>query len=69
MRFLTDPRAETHHNHDDDETGLHLAPRCCCQLANVSLHPNMFTIFYVVTCNYHEYCYEQKAASDYPVEY
>jgi hypothetical protein len=32
----------------------------------VSLHPNaMFTIFYVVTCNYHEYCYEQQQEQSY----
>jgi hypothetical protein len=25
----------------------------------------MFTIFYVVTCNYHEYCYEQQQEQSY----
>jgi hypothetical protein len=53
MRFLDRPHPETHHNHDD-ETGLHLAPRCCCQLSAVSCYVSapkyMFTIFYVVTC-------------------
>jgi hypothetical protein len=50
-----------------------------CQLSAVScyvsLHPNMFTIFYV-TCNYHEYVMNNKATmketskncvSDYPL--
>jgi hypothetical protein len=33
--------------------------------AATSLHPNaMFTIFYVVTCNYHEY-YEQQQEQSY----
>jgi hypothetical protein len=52
-------------------TGLHLAPRCCCQLsAATSLCTQIYVHNIVVTCNYHEYCYVNKktrAESDYPL--
>jgi hypothetical protein len=79
MRFLLkrSPKPETHHNHEMKRASTSHLARCQLSAVScyVSLHPNMFTIFYV-TCNYHEYVMNNKATmketskncvSDYPL--